>query len=286
MSTLLNEKNIYNKYLSLLKASKFNKPTLYFLKSLYKKHIETIAYTNLDFMLNRPVFLNPEATIQKFIKEFKGGVCYELSYSFYNLLTFLGYSTKIVYANLEKIGNMVFRPSETAHTVILVYVNKNTYLLDVAFGNTFRNLINIDNGATEEKIGHYKIVKDNNIDYPYSLQKKQGNSFTKMYSFSTENIFYPPPIINSENCTKEQFPNFYDDFIYLLPNKNGSEHIINNTLIREMNDKKEAIQIENAESLKSILIHKMSANPLFIEKISHSFWKSMLSTSREKSQKY
>ncbi len=170
---LVNEKTFYDTYLSLLKISERKAPTFEFLKILYNNHIETIAYSNLDFKLRRKVSLKPEDIIQKFVNEHKSGICYELTYAFYNLLLTLGYNAQAIFVNLEKIDNLIFKPSETAHAAILVHFDNNVYLLDVGFGNTFRNPICLNGDITIEQKGSYRIIKKNNSKHPYILQKKK-----------------------------------------------------------------------------------------------------------------
>ncbi len=79
-----------------------------------------------------------------------------------------------------------------------------------------------------------------------------------------------------DTCPEKQFPNLYSDFIYILPQKEGSERIINNLLITEHNNNKNTLKIDSINLLKTILRKQMHANSRFLEKISNSQWENFI----------
>jgi N-hydroxyarylamine O-acetyltransferase len=68
------------------------------------------------------------------------------------------------------------------HMCLLVHLDKD-YLVDVGFGDSFRQPIEMPEGEVEDVSGCYRISKKE--DNLFELLKKEGNDFVKQYCFTT-----------------------------------------------------------------------------------------------------
>lgn len=277
----LNTKDtLYLDYLSLIGIKKIEQPNLNFLTKIHQAHIETIGYTNLDFIFGREISLKLEDIIFKLINEHPGGVCYELTYAFYHLLKFLGFDIRLVYANLPRDKNTIFKHSETSHVIGLVNLDKTIYMTDICFSSRSRRQpIDIYKSAYEEQRGEYRIVqtKLNNID-KFILQKKRNGNYINCYSFKLDHHFIPPETMSYKKCPQEIYPNLYGDFEYMLPTSNSYRQIINNIFTESSSGNKTTIVINNYEQFITILVKKMNANKNFLNNLSKEVFTSILSS--------
>ena len=67
------------------------------------------------------------------------------------------------------------------HMVLLVRLDKD-YLVDVGFGDSFRQPIEMPSGETKDVSGHYRIINENNETY--ELQRFESKGWESQYSFT------------------------------------------------------------------------------------------------------
>ncbi|MDA9271922.1 arylamine N-acetyltransferase [bacterium] len=248
-------------YLNLLGIYKIEKPTYEFLKKIHKSHIETIAYSNLDFLFQIGVNFEIEAIITKFMTKHRSGICYELNYAFSELLKYLGYEVRLVYANLPKTGHIIFQHSEIAHMVGLVYLNDTTYLIDVGFSHWFRHPIDLYHSNYQDISGHYRITTSDNVKF--CLESNVKNKYEFKYSFNLNNHFVKPKRLDYSLDEAMLYPNLYGEFRYSLPNSNGCKTILNTDFIETGIDGIKITTIDHKEALLDILIHNMEIEKSF-----------------------
>ncbi len=102
------------------------------LRLLQRSHLLTIPFENLDIHWKRPIVLDVERFYQKIVEERRGGFCYELNGSFNELLSELGFETRLISA---RVSNGTAHGPEYDHAAIIVTIGDDEYLADVGFGD-------------------------------------------------------------------------------------------------------------------------------------------------------
>lgn len=170
-----------NLYLNRIDVRKIMEPSLAFLTELQNHHLLSIPFEDLDIPNRSRIELDLNKLYNKIILTGRGGFCYELNGLFYWLLTSLGFKVDMLSARVfnSKTGDL---GPEYDHMALFVHLEKN-YLVDVGFGDSFRNPIAFPDGETDDISGSYRIFQiENNL---FELQRKDSDSFSKQYSFTT-----------------------------------------------------------------------------------------------------
>ena len=106
-------------------------PSVDTLKSLQRAHLLAVPFENLDIHWKRPIVPDTERFFSKIVGERRGGFCYELNGLFNELLTAIGYETRLVSA---RVFNGTTHGPEFDHAAIIARVGDEEYLVDVGFG--------------------------------------------------------------------------------------------------------------------------------------------------------
>jgi len=156
-------------------------PSLRTLASLQKQHLINIPFENLDIHYGRSIILNKEKIYNKIVSEGRGGFCYELNGLFNELLTWIGFKTKIVSARVFN-GNDF--NAEFDHLVIHVQLNELNYLADVGFGDfAVTPLLLHPNAIQHDESGKFRIKQ---FGQEFIVYKYIDNAKKPVYKF--ENI--------------------------------------------------------------------------------------------------
>ena len=154
------------------------------LKALTFGHVSHIAYQNQTIYNKLPLNLDPEALIQKLVVNREGGMCYETSDLFYNVLLKIGFVCKKIKA--YPLNAKPYNPkAPSSHNIIIVDLNKKLYLVDVGYGNnSIRYPVDFDFEKTNVKEVFpgetYEFeVKENY----YQINIKIKQNFASMYRF-------------------------------------------------------------------------------------------------------
>jgi len=100
------------------------------LSNLQQAHLLAVPFENLDIYNKIKIYL--PNSYDKIVKHYRGGFCYELNYTFYQLLKNIGFNIKMVSARVYEKTNG-FGP-EFDHMAIIVVLGDSDYLVDVGFG--------------------------------------------------------------------------------------------------------------------------------------------------------
>jgi N-hydroxyarylamine O-acetyltransferase len=172
-----------NSCLKRIKISQLEKPNLSFLSELQEHHLLTVPFENLDIHQGEKIVLDENRIYEKIVVNERGGFCYELNGLFCWLLRSLGFSVSMVSSQVYRLAEDMFTP-QFDHMVLLVNLEK-AYLVDVGFGDTFRNPIALPDGIVEDISGTYRVQPFGSAPDTYILQKQENNSWQNVYSFTT-----------------------------------------------------------------------------------------------------
>lgn len=134
-------------------------PTLSTLRHLQLAHLLAVPFENLSIHWGQPIVLEEAALFQKIVTQRRGGFCYELNGLFAGLLHALGYPVQMLSAGVY--GSGVFGP-DFDHMALLVRLEADYWLVDVGFGDSFRQPLSITADLPQDGgDGHlYRLTAD------------------------------------------------------------------------------------------------------------------------------
>jgi N-hydroxyarylamine O-acetyltransferase len=108
-------------------------PMLETLRALHLRHVQAIAFENLNPLLGRPVLLDAESLERKLLHEQRGGYCFEQNLLFMRVLEAIGFRVTGLAARV------VWNASEDAvtkrsHMLLRIDLDDGVYIADVGFG--------------------------------------------------------------------------------------------------------------------------------------------------------
>ena len=165
-------------------------PNAQTLRELQVAHLLTVPFENLSIHAGEPIILQNTALFEKIVTRRRGGFCYELNGLFASLLSALGFEVVMLSAEVAtKAGG--FGPNFDHMTLMVVLEDR--WLVDVGFGDTFREPLLIDErGEQVQNERSYRIAWDD--PYLVVLQRinSEGNQAWKTeYRFTLEPHQYP-----------------------------------------------------------------------------------------------
>ena len=172
------------KYLERINIKKIRPASYSFLTQLQLNHLIAVPFENLDIRHGIKIVLDERRFYEKIVHQGRGGFCYELNGLFHRLLAELGFSVSITSSRVYSASNGRFGP-EFDHIVLLVYLNK-TYLVDVGFGDGFRQPIALPDGSVKDISGTYRIKPPDPGQDAYLLQRLDKNDWQPLYSFTLQ----------------------------------------------------------------------------------------------------
>jgi N-hydroxyarylamine O-acetyltransferase len=124
-----------DQYLRRIGSDPVPRPDLTTLRQLQRAHLQSVPFENLDIRRGRILALGEAALFDKIVVRRRGGICYELNSLFAALLRALGYQVSLLAAEVAT-GESTFGPSFD-HMALLVSIGKRRLLVDVGFGDSF-----------------------------------------------------------------------------------------------------------------------------------------------------
>ena len=134
--------------------------------------------------LKKLTFGQPNALITKLVKNKEGGMCYETSDLFYDVLIQLGFSAKRIKA--YPLNGKPYNPkAPSSHNIIIVDLNKKLFLIDVGYGNnSIRYPVDFDFEKTNIKeVFPGETYKFEINDNYFQINIKIKDKFESMYRF-------------------------------------------------------------------------------------------------------
>lgn len=137
-------------------------PSLDRLAHLQRRHLLSVPFENLDVVAGRRIEMDRAAHYAKVVDRGRGGFCYELNGLFEWLLGELGFSTRLVEAQVGSDGGYTER---FAHAAVLVDlgadgppgVREGWYLADVGFGDFARQPLPLTGEPRADASGTYRV---------------------------------------------------------------------------------------------------------------------------------
>lgn len=236
------------RYLDRIKYSGPQHPNISTLVQLHRAHLLAVPFENLSIHFGETIHLDLEWLYGKIVTRNRGGFCYELNGLFAGLLRELGFDVSLLSARVYQIQNEVFGP-EFDHLVLQVNL-EDRWLVDVGFGDSFREPLKIDERGTQiQSEGSYQIIHyENHLLY----QRYVNEHWQSEYLFSLE-----PQVISQYNnmchfhqtSPKSSFPK---KSICSLATPDGRISLSGKKLISTVNGKRKEKLIKEADFAPSL----------------------------------
>jgi N-hydroxyarylamine O-acetyltransferase len=175
-------------YLQRLKYEGSADPTATTLRNLHLAHLYNVPFENLDIHLGNPIVLELDHLFEKIVKRRRGGFCYELNGLFAWLLGELGFKVTKLSGRVAK-DNGGFGP-EFDHLVLQVEcradqpISPISWLVDVGFGDTFRQPLRLDKANVEQLEGMRAFRIDLADGFLDLWQHNVDGQWDKQYRFT------------------------------------------------------------------------------------------------------
>ncbi len=129
------------------------------LKAIHLAHLYAVPFENLSIHAEEPIVLDTSRLFDKVIGRGRGGFCYELNGLFAALLNALGYRVTLLSARVSRQEGG-FGP-DFDHLCLRVDLPEGPHLVDVGFGENFREPLRLDHDRPQEDHGkEYRLVSD------------------------------------------------------------------------------------------------------------------------------
>ncbi|MES2217355.1 MAG: arylamine N-acetyltransferase [Pseudomonadota bacterium] len=181
---------LYLKHLGL----KQQEPSFEYLCLLQKKHIETIPHENIDGIYNIASSFDIPDLLNKYLIENRGGMCFELNYSFGWLLHELGFQVEMLLADVRAYDLHKENNAYPTHPINIVHLDSVKFVADVGWCDSYRHPLALETTEYTDATGKYRIIPTE--DEKYVMQKWFEPTWVDQFVFDKpigprENYSYP-----------------------------------------------------------------------------------------------
>lgn len=162
-------------------------PTVQTLRDLQLAHLLTVPFENLSIHAHEPVVLTDEALFDKVVMRRRGGFCYELNGLFAALLRALGFEVAMLSAGVAGADGSFSPPFD--HMALMVTL-KERWLVDVGFGDTFREPLLLDDEGVVGQNGRFYQITSNG-KHRILMEQKEGQTWQPQYRFTLQAYDFP-----------------------------------------------------------------------------------------------
>ena len=164
-------------------------PTAETLRGLQVAHLLAVPFENLSIHAGQPIVLEDEALFAKIVERRRGGFCYEANGLFAALLRALGFSVRMLSAGVADAEGG-FGP-DFDHMALLVTTPGRRWLVDVGFGDSFREPLLLDERGEQVQDGGraYRVLPDG--AHLILARRDEGDEWKAQYRFTLQTYEYP-----------------------------------------------------------------------------------------------
>ena len=175
----ITDEQFVSEYLNRIGYDGSRVPCLDTLIELQRLHVYHILFENLDLLSDSfTPNLDKEYLFDKIVKRHRGGVCYELNTSFYNLLTAMGFSACQISGTVQPSENLF------SHVSTLVHLEDGDYIADVGFGDAYLPVLKLNGTPCAHYNGYdysMKHLRENIYDI---MARRPGEEPVRMYTIA------------------------------------------------------------------------------------------------------
>ncbi|WP_106477640.1 arylamine N-acetyltransferase family protein [Phytohalomonas tamaricis] len=158
--------------------------TLDTLRAIHLCHTQTIAFENLDPLLEQPVRLDLESLQRKLITDARGGYCFEHNTLLQHALETLGFRVKGLAARV--LWNAPQETPPHTHMLLSIDLDEGHYIADVGFGGmTLTAPLRLQSGE-EQETPHETFRLQDTVHGGYLLQVRLIDGWRTLYQFDLQ----------------------------------------------------------------------------------------------------
>ncbi|KAA3664863.1 MAG: arylamine N-acetyltransferase [Chloroflexi bacterium] len=157
-------------------------PSAQTLHGLQMAHLMTVPFENLSIHAHEPIVLDQMALFDKIVGRRRGGFCYELNGLFAALLNELGFEVTMLAVEVARADGSYTPPFD--HMALMVTLEQR-WLVDVGFGDTFREPLLLDNRDVVAENGRFYQIATNNTHH-ILMEQKDGKPWRPQYRFTLQ----------------------------------------------------------------------------------------------------
>lgn len=174
----LDKRTFVHEYLERIEYTGDTAPTLENLYAMQIQHIYAVPFENLDILAGIPVSLDYEYLFHRIVTLRRGGVCYELNRSFYNLLSALGYRVDYISGQVRMGGTLL------DHALSVVHLEEGDFAVDVGFGDNVLPPVLLRHASRRDAFGWiYTVAQQGELFH--LLRRQPGQLPQRMYTLTT-----------------------------------------------------------------------------------------------------
>ncbi|MCO5144456.1 MAG: arylamine N-acetyltransferase [Oligoflexia bacterium] len=215
-----------DEYLAKIKATKpkINEQSLF---DLHRANCFSIAFENINPLLQKPVYLDLESLTKKILKDNRGGYCFELNEFFYRALEVFGFECK------RALGRVFMGRAEggpRTHQVTIVTFNNRSWLADVGFGGPgLIEPIPLEDGY--ETVQHNRKIRiRKHSDWGYLYEDEFEGSWRIIYAVPLEKSVALDFTLGNYFCSSHPDAIFTNSLFCALPTLEGKVTVWNRSL--------------------------------------------------------
>lgn len=236
-------------YLQRIRYDGTREPTVATLRKLHRAHLFAVPFENLDIHLGRPITLSLPAFYDKIVQHQRGGFCYELNGLFSCLLEQLGFTVRLLSAQVFQDEQ---RGPEFDHLLLLVDM-ETPWIADVGFGDLFLEPLPLTlEQETPQNGSTFRFVRSST---GYILQRRRNADWESEYAFSLA----PRQLADfQEMCRYQQTSpesHFTQKTVCSLATPTGRITLSNHRLITTKSGQREEREVKNEAEYRGILKH-------------------------------
>lgn len=176
MSSALN----VDRYLERIGFTGARDPNVDTLRRLHYGHLLAVPFENLDIHIPREITLDVDRLYNKIVVQRRGGFCYELNGLFAALLRELGFTVTLLSARVPRSDD---DPGpEFDHLCLRVDLDE-PWLVDVGFGDSFREPIQFHHGEQEQGGERWRVDDEGER---LALMRNRGDRWSREFTFTLQ----------------------------------------------------------------------------------------------------
>lgn len=220
------------------------------LSLLQRSHLLSVPFENLDIHWSQPIVLDPERFFEKIVVKRRGGFCYELNGLFNELLTSIGFQSRLVSARVFHEDGTT--GPEYDHAAIIVTIGEEEFLADVGFGDfTAEPLRFVLDKEQHDRNGVFIIRR---FDGEYlEIAKRDGDGWRGQYIFTDT----PRKLSEfAEMCDFQQYSpesHFTKGRLSSIMTETGRKTLTDKKFIITNGDRKDELEIESEDRFNVLL---------------------------------
>lgn len=170
-------------YLTRIGYDGSREPTLTTLRQVARMHSQSIAFENLDILLERELLLDVNSLQTKMVTKHRGGYCYEQNMLLAAALERLGFHVQALSSRIMHTPDPD-KLSAINHSALLVTIDQQRYVVDMGTGTGPEEPIELRDGATAttEHGWIYDLVKWD--EFQWALRLWDGRQWVYLHTFS------------------------------------------------------------------------------------------------------